>query len=170
MCSYTVPHVHCKCRSNAMHLPGTSVALLHHIHFKETTCIATIYILQSYIQQLYHENISDTEPQHPKYIHLKTAQQKRSRYPSNHTHASNGTVLRLEVPQLPLGGAVLAELKLTSGPGLGNCTSAPSSVEHPLPTFAANKLGRLPNGSEGLRSSIPASSPSRGDDRGWIVT
>lgn len=35
---------------------------------------------------------------------------------------------------------------VTSGPGLGNWTSFPSTVVQPFPRFATNRLGRLANG------------------------
>jgi hypothetical protein len=47
------------------------------------------------------------------------------------------------LPQLPSGAEVLEESSVTSGPGLGNLTSVPSAVEHPLPTLATRIAGRL---------------------------
>lgn len=53
--------------------------------------------------------------------------------------------------QFPVGGAVLLDLLVTSGPGLGYMTSDPSSVPQPLPTLATKTLGRLLKGTEPSR-------------------
>lgn len=47
---------------------------------------------------------------------------------------------------------------VTSGPGLGNWTSFPSTVVQPFPWFATNRLGRLANGVDSARvgAEVPA--------------